>query len=385
VVKKIGLLSAGIGLLVAAFGSASCEAITGLDKDYHLSGTGGGAGGTGGATTTSGGTGGATGGTGGVTGCVHATVPDPPAVADDGGAIEFVSAMRSINLDEKDFAVTLGLDLDGVCTCEGGAPPTCDQPAGPLCDGPGGIDNAVGIIFATVYDLSSNVISSGQLSSAANNGQWTNLVRVRGYNGLPDDAKVSAMIYLTQGVNAGMPKPVWDGTDAWPIDDTSLADPQNTDSGLIQTTDGYVAGGVLVLRIPSEPLRIRGPLFTMDLELTDVIVRAKLVADGASYKLTDGVIGGRWTLADAFPGLASIRYAGGNKLCTNDNNYVGVKSALCGDADLRQDGMAGACDALSFGATFTADPAKLGGVVPAAGPPADGCAVDKDPAADKCN
>ncbi len=379
--KKIGALCVGL----AALGATGCEAIAGLDKDYHLSsgtgGTTGGTGGAGGATTSSGGTGGA----GGATGCVHATVPDPPGVADDGGDVEFVTAMHSINLDEKDFNVTLGLDLDGVCTCEAGAPPTCDQAAGPLCDGPGGIDNAVGIIFATVYDLSSNVISSGQLSSAANAGEWTHLVRVRGYNGKPDDAKVSAMVYMTQGVNAGMAKPLWDGNDAWPIDDASLADPQDPDSALIQTMDGYVAGGVIVLRIASEPLRIRGPLFSMDLELTSVVVRGKLVADGASYKIIEGVIGGRWTLVNAFAGLASIRYAGGNKLCTDDNNYVGVKSALCGDADLRADAMPGACDALSFGATFTSDPAKLGGVVPAAGPPADACAVDKDPSTDTCN
>ncbi len=381
-VNKIGAVCAGIVVLGAALGAASCEAITGLDQDYHLSGTGGATGGTGGATTSSGG---ATGGTGGVTGCVHATVPEAPSVADDGGSIDFVTAMRAIGLDEKDFEVTLGLDLDGVCTCEDGAPPTCDQPAGPLCDGPGGIDNAVGIIFATVYDLSSKVISSGQLSAAANAGQWTNLVRVTGYNGKPDDAKVSALIYMTQGVNAGMPKPLWDGNDAWPIDDTSLADPQNPDSALIHTEDGHVTGGVLVLRIASEPIRIRGPLFEMDLDLTDVVVRAKLVADGASYKLTEGVIGGTWTLAKAFPGLGSIRYAGGSKLCTDDANYVGVKSALCGDADIRGDGAAGACDALSFGATFSSDPAKLGGVVPAAGPPADACAADKDPAADGCN
>ena len=374
-------VGAGIVVTAAALFAASCESVTGLDKDYHLaSGTTGG----GGATTTTTPSGG-TGGAGGSTGCAHATVPDAPSIADDGGDLDFVVALHTINLDEKDFNVTLGLDLDGVCTCEDGGPATCDQPAGPLCDGPGGMDNAVGIIFATVYDLSSKVISSGQLSAAANAGQWTSLLRVRGYNGKADDAKVSAMVYTTQGVNAGMPKPVWDGNDAWPIDDTSLSDPQNPDTALIQTMDGYVAGGVLVLKIADHPLRIRGPLFTMDITLKDVIVSGALEPSGASYKLTSGVIGGRWPLASAFPGLASIRYAGGSKLCKDDDNYVGVKSALCGNADLRMDGMAGACDTLSFGATFTSDPAKLGGVVPAAGPPQDGCSPDQDPSTDSCN
>lgn len=382
--KKIGVVCTTAAALLAAPFSLGCEAITGLDRDYHLGGTGGATGGAGGASTTSSSSGG-TGGAGGAPGCVHATVPDPPGVADDGGSIEIITAMRSIALDEKDTDVTLGLDLDGVCSCENGEPPTCQQPAGDICDGPGGIDNAVGIIFATVYNLSSQLINSGQISLAANSGDWTNLVRVLGYNGKPDDAKVTAMVYMTQGVNAGMPKPVWDGNDAWPIDDTSLADPLNLDSALIQSTEGYVTGGVLVLRIASEPIRMRGPLFSMDLDLTDVVVRATIEESPAGYKLTNGVIGGKWTLADAFPGLSSIRYAGGSKLCTDDTNYAGVKGALCGNADIRADAAPGVCDTLSFGATFTADPATLGAVVPAEGPPGDPCAMDKDPKTDTCN
>ncbi len=112
---------------------------------------------------------------------------------------------------------------------------------------------------------------------------------------------------------------------------------------------------------------------------------SKLDPASGSYKLTNGVFGGKWALASAFPGLSSLRYAGGSKLCTDDTNYVGVKGALCGNADLRADGVDGLCDTLSFGANFTADPAQLGPVVPAAGPPADPCAIDKDPKTDTCN
>lgn len=378
-VKRYVLL--GCAAVLAALGTTSCAALVGLDQPYTETGSGGAgaAGGSGGS-----GAGSQSGGSGGTSGCVTAGVPDPPAVADDGGDIDFVTALRTINLDEKASDVTLGLDLDGLCTCEANAPPSCTPLVELVCDGPGGIDNAVGILFAGVYDLSSGAITSGQISAAANKGQWTNLMRVRGYNGEPDDAKVEVMLYMTQGVSAGMPEPLWDGNDAWPVDDTSLASAPDLDSAMIQSDDAYVSGGVLVARIANERIRIRSTFMKMDLDLVDVTVRANLEGSAAGYKLTDGVVAGRWPLTSAFPNLASIRYIGDQKLCTGDSDYVAVKLTICGNADLRQDGASGACDMLSFGATFTADPAKLGGVVPAPGPPAEPCDPSEDPSTDSC-
>ena len=334
----------------AACGAASCAMVAGLDQEFRPAGEGGGgSGGSGGATTTSstssaGGDGG--GGSGGGPVCVLATVPGPPAIADDGGDVSFVAAMRAIELDEKSFDVTLGLDVDGVCSCFEGAPQSCTPIAELVCDGEGGIDNAVGKIFATVYDFSSGLVSSGQLSKAANDGRWTNLIRVRGYNGAADDAKVEVMAYLTQGVNAGMPTPVWNGTDAWPVDDTSLVSPPDLDSALAVADVGYVAGGVLVFRITKEELRLRSNLFRMDLALSDVVVRAKLEAAPGGYKLLEGVISGQWPLTDVFSGIASIRYTGDSKLCTDDTDYLTVKEAICGNADLRRAGGEGSCDTL---------------------------------------
>ncbi|MBK8257789.1 MAG: hypothetical protein IPK82_34610 [Polyangiaceae bacterium] len=364
--------------LLAALGAASCAALVGLDQDFER-GTGatggaggGGAAGTGGTTTTG-------------PACQPVHPPDNPG-GTDSGDIEFVTAMRKIDLDEKSPDVTLGMDIDGLCTCLEGAPPMCTPIADLVCDGPNGIDNALGIIFAAVYDLSSGAITSGQLSAAAGKGQWTNLVRVRGYNGEANDPKVSVQVYMTQGVNAGMPTPVWDGNDAWPVDDTSLAAPPDLDSALISTEDAYVADNVIVVHIPSEQLRIRGTLFEMNLDLRDVTFRANLEPGTAAgqYKFTNGVVSGKWALVDAFKGLSSIRYASGNKLCIGDDNYLAVKSTICGNADIRIESGEGTCDALSFGATFASDPAKLGMVVPAAGPPSDPCDPGTDPTSDFC-
>jgi hypothetical protein len=137
--------------------------------------------------------------------------------------------------------------------------------------------------------------------------------------------------------------------------------------------------------MPEGPIRIRGDLFAMNIDLKDIVLRAKLEpAGGGGYKLTEGITTGKWALATAFPGIASIRYTGGKKLCTDDQNYLTLKATLCGNADLRLDGSQGVCDTLSFGAKFTSDPALLGAVVPPEAPPDNPCAVDKDPSTDMC-
>lgn len=387
-VKKMWLGGAALGAaLLAALGVASCATIAGLDGDFHRDGSGGtGAGGA--STSASGGTtsSGGTGGSGGSTGCVLDVPPDPPAIADDGGDIEFVTALRTIDVDEADDKATRGLDLDGVCTCFQDAPPSCTPVADVACDGPGGIDNALGVIFNQVKQISFNLITSGQLSAAANQGIWTSLMRVRGYNGKADDAKVEVLSYRTQGVDAGMAVPTWDGNDAWPVDEASLTDPLDLDSAISKSSEAYVTGGVLVVRYPVNRIRIRGDVFSMTIDLVDAVFRANLEAvAGGAYRLTNGVTAGRWPSSNAFEGLASLRYGGSSKLCTDDDQYGAVKATFCGKVDLRADGAAGVCDMLSFGASFTAEPAKLGPIVPAEGPPPNPCAVDKDPSTDTCN
>ncbi len=381
VTKRMG----GIGALVAAACAASCAALAGLDQDFRPAEEGGG--GSGGATTSSttasssaGGSGG--GGEGG--GCVLATVPSKPAGEDTGGDVAFVTALRSIQLDEKSLDVTVGLDLDGVCSCLAGGEQSCTPFVESVCDGPGGIDNAVGLIFATVYEFSSGLFSSAQIGKAASDGKWSSLFRVTGYSGETDDPKVDVKVYLTQGVNAGMPVPLWDGNDAWPVDDTSLAMPPDIESAVAVASEAYVAGGVLVARLPTEKLRLRSTLFRMDLELSDVVIRARLEEAPGGYRLVDGVFGGKWLLTDVFKGIASIRYTGDNKLCTDDDDYLAVKEVICGNADLLKDGGEGTCDTLSFGATFTADPAQLGAVVPAESAPSDPCPPETDPTTDVC-
>jgi hypothetical protein len=381
-VTKLGRCAA----LFAALGVMGCATIVGLDDDYqHGGGTfGGGSGGGPG----SGGTTSTAAGGGGAMGCVPIVAPGSPGGADDGGNVDFVTALRKIDLDETKSDVTIGLDLDGLCTCQDGGATSCKPLIEKVCDGPGGIDNSLGLIFAKVHEISVGVITSAQISNAADKGSWTSLLRVRGYNGKPDDAKVEALMYTTQGVNAGMPAPKWDGMDAWPIDKASLKSPPNVDSAVTVSTDAYVTNGVLVVHLPKQRLRIRSTLFKMDLELVNVVIQATLKPAVGGYSLTDGVTAGEWSLANAFKDIASIRYAGDTKLCTDDNDFVTVKSVVCANPDLRVDGSGNgseACDALSFGATFSADPAQLGPIVPDEGPPDNPCAANKDPSTDTCD
>lgn len=385
-VKRIA--TAGAWLVVVS--AVSCASIVGLDGDFHAkentttgdsgksgaAGTGNTGGSEGGA-----GSGGDTGGSAPLS-CVPDVPPKPPAIADDGN-IEFVTALHKINLDETDPDVRVGLDLDGACTCLNMAPGTCVPKANTVCDGPGGIDNALGSLFSTIYQISFMLITSGQLGSAAGDGLWTNLARVRGYNGTADDAKVDVMMYTTPGFGG---TPAWKGEDAWPVEESSLAKPPDLDTAIAVASEAYVSGGVLVARLPSQTLRIDSPLFKIKLELVDIVMRAKLVSDDDGlWHLTEGVFAAKWPVTNIFEGIASVRYNSGTKLCTDDDKYVTVKTAICGNVDLRLDGAAGACDALSFGVGFESDPVKLGAVVADAPPPMDGCSAATDPTTDTCD
>jgi hypothetical protein len=89
-----------------------------------------------------------------------------------------------------------------------------------------------------------------------------------------------------------------------------------------------------------------------------------------------------------FAALSSFRGQGTlTKICKNDLAYTFVKPRLCSSRDILTDPVQPAsspCDALSFGLGFTADPALLGGVLPAA-MPVPVCDPGQDPIDDTCN
>jgi hypothetical protein len=100
--------------------------------------------------------------------------------------------------------------------------------------------------------------------------------------------------------------------------------------------------------------------------------------------LHEGVLAGRWKVADFFAMLGSL-VADDQALCTDNLVYAMVKNTLCEYPDVAsgQVGPTTPCDALSLGMGFEAEPARLG---PVWWPPSDlaPCPPATDPANDHC-
>jgi hypothetical protein len=386
--------------LVAGAGAAGCALVAGLDGDRTLAAAGtGGAGAAGGAhgTTGAGGSAGAGGAThsdagapdgaagAGGKACKPASYPPPPAVQDAGGAIDFVTAMHSVDLG--DTGTVVGLDLDGKCTCEGDGP-SCRHPdwiKEDLCDGPDGRDAQSALLFKEFSFATSGSIGTAGFSSGCASGTWSMLIRVRGYNGKADDDQVQVSLFPSAGLDKAARPAKWDGTDAWPVPPTALADGGKTvDEPRYVDAKAYVTSGHLVTSMPESEMYLAGSNAYLPIRFIAGFLVARIVPVGQTFGLRDGILAARWKTADIFDSVHAVRIKG-SPLCTDSPLYAPVKHQICNFIDIYS-GIATpttTCDSISVGLAFTADPAKLGPIQALPTPP-QGCPAATDPAGDDC-
>jgi hypothetical protein len=259
----------------------------------------------------------------------------------------------------------------------------CDQPAG---SGNEGIDNQAAKLFQLIeLPVGQSVFGSSVFSLQADSGAWSILIRVDGYNGLPDDPEVDVSLFPSGGLGK---KPAWDGNDTWPVVSTSVGD-AGTSTPLFHSNGAYVSQGTLVATMPTSEMTIHGGgLDTITVRLTAGVLTARLVQINGLWHMQGGVIAARWALTDVFKAIGSYRDNNGAPICTSQvPTYTIAKQAICQDADILVDGTqpkSAPCDALSIGLGFTADPAVLGAVVDA-GALSPGCPTGTDPSTDSCN
>lgn len=373
--------AAGAVTALASLSLASCF-LSGFERGEPIAA--GGAGGEGGA--------GGGGGGGGEASCDGVTIPDPPAEPDQGGDIDVVMALRSIELGEDPEGATLGLDLDAKCTC---APdgPSCQSDV-EHCDAPGGVDNSARQLFTFLATILTGV-DSASMSEGAESGRWSIMVRVRGYNGQASDAKVRVDWYLAGGFvdDMGLPaEPAWDGTDAWPISSASFVGEPPFDPTFSQYSDenAYVVDGKLVAALPQSELRFAGATATMRVRITGGVILADVVPttlpSGATYALENGLFAGRWRMADVFQSFSSYRDEMGVGICAVGPVYTAAKTQFCNARDIPSalGGTASQpCDAVSLAFGFAASPVQLGPVAGAA-VEMPFCTPETDPATDGC-
>jgi hypothetical protein len=319
-----------------------------------------------------------------------------------------VVAVRSIDLGEGQPNAEVGLDLDLTCSCQGEGP-TCTplNDAGPRCDGPDGRDNAALRIFNVLSSaFGSDAFGSDFYSQQSETGGWSLLMRIRGYNGQPDDDRVRFDWYITTSFALGNPgqQPAWGGNDEWPVSSTSLypiadagmeagtpLDGGTYDLEGVKYTDSnaYVSGGVLVAALPEAELVLAGSINTISVKVSGGFVVAPIepvpgVGDG--FALRDGTLVGRWRVEEVFRSISSFRDNDGMPYCTTGLFYSAGKKQFCASADILDSpgSPTSPCDALSLGIKFQTHPAKLGTILDPA-PPTPGCDPASDPANDSCN
>ncbi len=301
--------------------------------------------------------------------CAHAFPPARPAAdSPDGSDRDFVLSLTRVDFD-IDGGAGVGFDLDGTCTCPG--PESCrTAPGAPQhCDDPAGRDNSGGQLVAKFAKLTDS-FSAAKLNGALEKGTSGMLVRVRRYNGGADDTSVEVAVFTSNGIvstdGGGSPVPRHDGTDPWSSSPNSLLGgigppfiPQFVD------VSAYVAGGALVAKFDfplrlfsnARPFTLHGSVLTGDL----------IVVPGG-YALTHGKLAGRWSARELLTSLQAVAdpFSPGNFLCGSSVTYQGVKSQICGAADVSDKlsiDPTAPCDALSIALGFESEPAQLGGVV----------------------
>jgi hypothetical protein len=330
-------------------------------------------------------------GDGGPTACSHARWPDPPKTATEGGTVDFYAALRSIDLGETK-PVSAGLDLDNFCTCETEGS-SCAYPPYAAdeknhCDSAEGRDNAVAKLFKLIQDVVGTAsFGSSVFSSKAEIGQWSTLLRISDYNGEPDDAQVTVALYETGWDETGKtPEPLWDGTDLWPVASSSLSDAVTIDSPVYLDAVAYVTGGILVASLPDAYLGFNGGGSTLGLRLTAGTLSGRIEKKGDRYRVVDGVLGGRWKADDIFKVIGAFDL-GGQKLCNDGSTaYKRFKEIMCSQIDIasKLGGATTLCDSLSFGMSFSTEPAGVDKIYEPNTTP-NPCSKGTDPANDSCD
>ncbi len=339
-----------------------------------------------------------------------ASVPDrPPADSSSpGDGVEAVFAFRNISLDQSgDRWRRLGLDLDGLNTATMTDPFECLAGDGnPILDGEKGIDNAFGQhVLPTVVDLIACLEDNIALNQGL--GFGTVLLRLREWNGTPNDAKVDVSVLsavdgtslddvsslewggpdgatlMMQGGGAEAPPPAWDGEDVFFVDPSSLV-AGDLGHPLVWKTDAYIRDGRVVLPVDTATtfVFLTGPgSFSISV---DGFLIADISDDGQI--LEKGLLAGRFSAGELVATLAPLG------IC-DEGFRQSITSLLTNNLDLRIDPSLGTadepCTATSIAFSFQGIRAQLATTIapvdlpipdPCTGRPQDG----PEPAFDRC-
>jgi hypothetical protein len=306
-----------------------------------------------------------------------AGVPGRPAssTSSPDDSEEAVFAFRNVSLDQSgERWRRFGLDLDGMNTSSSEADHECLSANGePVVDGEKGIDNAFGqFVLPTVVELLPCLEDNIALQQGA--GRGTVLLRIREWNGTPDDAKVDvSVVSAVDGTSladvSGLlwlgarlvspdglvdaPPPAWDGDDVYFVDPGSLV-AGDINYPLVWKTDAYISAGRVVLPVDTATtfVFLTGP-GSFGLSLNGFLV-ADISEDGQT--LEKGLIAGRFSAGEL---VATLEPLG---IC-DEQIRDAVTSVLTSNLDVRIDPQLGTseepCTASSVAFSFQGIRARI--------------------------
>ncbi|MFO0685487.1 MAG: hypothetical protein U0234_25735 [Sandaracinus sp.] len=298
---------------------------------------------------------------------------------------DVVFGLRDVVLQQTAAqARMLGYDVDGLCTDSTNRATECTPGMGaPVAiDGDQGVDNQFG---ASLYPLVEAAVPGleGRARAAQMAGNGLPVLRIRGWNRMPNDPVVDVVITAAVFSAAGtgqtsapevtihsptdytlangdpVPAPAWDGQDwVWVRDDSFLSG--DLEMPLVRDEQAYVTNGTVVAHLP-ERVDIVFPTDTTGVlvRLTDAVATGQISEDGTM--LTNVIVAGRWSTTDL---LSTAENVG---LCRGTAQYQILQSQLGRLADVRSTPPAAGdpmldCDALSIGVGFTGFAMRVAGV-----------------------
>ncbi|MFZ1863171.1 MAG: hypothetical protein WAU39_03020 [Polyangiales bacterium] len=339
-----------------------------------------------------------------------ASIPDrPPAsTSSPDDDVEATFAFRNISLDQSgDRWRRFGLDLDGLNTASVDDPAECVAANGePVLDGEKGIDNSFGqnvlpTVMVVIPCLEDNIALNQGL------GFGTVLLRLREWNGTPNDAKVDVSVLsavdgtslddvtslewggpdgatlMQAGGSAEAPPPAWDGEDMFFVDPSSLVAGQLSHP-LVWKTDAYIRDGRVVLPVDTAATFV----FLTGPGSFSISVNGFLLADISEdgQILEKGLLAGRFSAGELVATLAPLG------IC-NEGFRDGITSLLTNNLDLRIDPTLGTpdepCTASGIAFAFQGIRAHIADTIapvelPIPDPCAGGLSPGSEPAFDAC-
>jgi hypothetical protein len=336
-------------------------------------GQGGGQGGQGGG---QGGQGGGQGGQGGSGGVFL-----PPC----GSGEDVVLAMNGILLGDRDPDGTpnptngwkqYGANIDGLVsdkTSTGLCKPAAGgSPAAVYPDGYNGIDNSFGKnILPIMLGLASDL--STQMNLNIVSGEITYMLSIAN---LGTQAACSTQSTLYQGAPLGMP-PLFDGSDVWPIDPASLANPPDPasvknvflQSGITQSDfydSGFEANFEVIFPVSGLPMKL--PIHH---------ARFQMQLDADHQGATAGQISGIIDTEELVAAITLVAASFDESFCDPKSPTLqSILNQMRQASDIMKDGTQDPtkeCDGISIGLGFTMKTVKLGPVAAPAPPPPNPC------------